>query len=44
MMICHILFFISLPTIGESQINFLTLIPVIGATFHLIESCLQIMQ
>lgn len=33
-----------LPTIGDFQINFVTLIPVIGAIFHLIESCLQIMQ
>lgn len=33
-----------LPTVGDSQINFVTLIPVIGAGFHLIECCLQIMQ
>lgn len=33
-----------LPTTGDSQINVLTLIPVIGAIFHLIESCLQTKQ
>lgn len=34
----------ALPTIGDSQINFVTLIPVIDAIFHSVESCLQIMQ
>lgn len=41
MMMCHILHPSPLPTIGDSQINVVTLIPVIGAIFHLIESCLQ---
>lgn len=33
-----------LPIIADFQINFVTLIPVIVVIFHLIESCLQIMQ